>query len=316
MADRSGPARRDSGALRAGPAAAHLPARPGRERLCPLARDARRRCGHHERDLDAVKRFPRTLHLLRRAREKLGTLRDRSASEHLPMRMAAPASWPTLAVWPELRDAVASPGSIVIDPDSRLTQLGLLPVCAEEDYYFFESRSYGGDSRRPCPSSRGDWVAETRSASRMPSRSSLRCAPRRIRPTLRSALAWARMPPSAWQARLKQNCCGFWSSAIVDPDRPRGGRGRSRAGGARDGPQRWAARFGMGRLRGSPPRSPEAISTLVTIRREGTWRRCGVPLISIFGGFVSERMFQRWRPTGDGAIHVIRAAAPMKPWLR
>ena len=36
----------------------------------------------------------------------------------------------------------------------------------------------------------------------------------------------------------------------------------------------------------------------------------GVPLISIFGGFVSERMFRRWRPTGDGSIHVIRAAGP------
>ena len=35
--------------------------------------------------------------------------------------------------------------SIVIDPDSRLTQLGLLPICPEEDYYFFESRSYGAD---------------------------------------------------------------------------------------------------------------------------------------------------------------------------
>ena len=40
------------------------------------------------------------------------------------------------------------PNSIVIDPDSRLTQLGLLPICREEDYYFFESRSFGADTRR------------------------------------------------------------------------------------------------------------------------------------------------------------------------
>ena len=33
----------------------------------------------------------------------------------------------------------------MIDPDSRLSQLGLLPVCADEDYFFFESRAYGGD---------------------------------------------------------------------------------------------------------------------------------------------------------------------------
>ena len=50
-----------------------------------------------------------------------------------------------LSVWPKLREAVCQPNSIVIDPDSRLTQLGLLPICPEEDYYFFESRSYGGE---------------------------------------------------------------------------------------------------------------------------------------------------------------------------
>ncbi len=33
---------------------------------------------------------------------------------------------------------------------------------------------------------------------------------------------------------------------------------------------------------------------------------CGVPLISIFAGSVSERMFQRWRPTGAGKIEIIR----------
>ena len=33
---------------------------------------------------------------------------------------------------------------------------------------------------------------------------------------------------------------------------------------------------------------------------------CGVPMISIFAGEVSERMFQRWRPTGDGKIEIIR----------
>lgn len=32
---------------------------------------------------------------------------------------------------------------IVVDPDSRITQLGLIPVCSDENYYFFESRSYG-----------------------------------------------------------------------------------------------------------------------------------------------------------------------------
>jgi ADP-heptose:LPS heptosyltransferase len=33
---------------------------------------------------------------------------------------------------------------------------------------------------------------------------------------------------------------------------------------------------------------------------------CGIPMISIFAGAVSERMFQRWRPTGEGKIEIIR----------
>lgn len=35
---------------------------------------------------------------------------------------------------------------IVVDPDSRITQLGLIPVCTDENYFFFESRSYGADT--------------------------------------------------------------------------------------------------------------------------------------------------------------------------
>jgi ADP-heptose:LPS heptosyltransferase len=33
---------------------------------------------------------------------------------------------------------------------------------------------------------------------------------------------------------------------------------------------------------------------------------CRIPMISIFTGAVSERMFQRWRPTGHGKIEILR----------
>jgi len=54
-----------------------------------------------------------------------------------------------LAVWPMVLDAIEQESSslpdrfIVVDPDSRLTQLGMLPVGPHDcGYYFFESRSY------------------------------------------------------------------------------------------------------------------------------------------------------------------------------
>ena len=66
-----------------------------------------------------------------------------------------------LSIWHALREAVCKPNSVVIDPDSRLTQLGLLPLCPEEDYYFFESRSYGCDGDEPLSVLARRWMSET-----------------------------------------------------------------------------------------------------------------------------------------------------------
>jgi ADP-heptose:LPS heptosyltransferase len=37
---------------------------------------------------------------------------------------------------------------------------------------------------------------------------------------------------------------------------------------------------------------------------------CGIPLVSVFAGFASPRMFSRWRPTGRGRIEVVRVENP------
>ena len=50
---------------------------------------------------------------------------------------------------------------MVIDPDSRLTQLGLLPVCPEERYHLFESRAYGEDGSGTLPELAAQWAEET-----------------------------------------------------------------------------------------------------------------------------------------------------------
>jgi len=49
---------------------------------------------------------------------------------------------------------------IVVDPDSRLTQLGLLSICPEENYFFFESRSYGGENDDPLPALAARWARD------------------------------------------------------------------------------------------------------------------------------------------------------------
>ncbi len=51
-------------------------------------------------------------------------------------------------------------GALLLDPDSRLTQLGLLPLVPPERHLFFESRSYGGDSNASIGALARRWVAE------------------------------------------------------------------------------------------------------------------------------------------------------------
>ncbi len=60
----------------------------------------------------------------------------------------------------ELHALVDEPHSIVIDPDSRLTQLGLLPVCDDSRYFFFESRAFGGELLTSLPTLTAEWISE------------------------------------------------------------------------------------------------------------------------------------------------------------
>jgi ADP-heptose:LPS heptosyltransferase len=60
----------------------------------------------------------------------------------------------------ELQIAVDELGSIVIDPDSRLTQLGLIPICDDSRYFFFESRAYGGELEATLPDLTAEWANE------------------------------------------------------------------------------------------------------------------------------------------------------------
>ena len=122
------------------------------ERVRALARDLGRRCRHHQHIAGCGQAaLPQRAHLVRRTTKELGIVsRPIRALSHLAIAYGRSGALDDrLSIWPELRDAVSRPASIVIDPDSRLTQLGLLPICPEEDYYFFESRSYGGASDEP-----------------------------------------------------------------------------------------------------------------------------------------------------------------------
>ena len=209
-----------------------------------------------------------------------------------------------LSIWPQLRDAVCQPNSIVIDPDSRLTQLGLLPICPEEDYYFFESRAYGGESEEALPALARRWAAETFGIADS-------------QPYINTGLKAAeyactvsfgvgdnpdkRIPDPFEEELLKQ----LPRPILIDKgaggeEAHRVERAVSRAGGS--GIAMWEGSFA-----GFAAHIQKSKLYVGYDSAGGhAAAACGIPLISIFAGFASERMFQRWRPTGPGKITILR----------
>jgi ADP-heptose:LPS heptosyltransferase len=109
--------------------------------------------------LDAAKRrFPRARIVFAGPRKNWDLFSADPRIEHLPVAYARAA---TLGERVAACPWIEEPASIVIDPDSRITQLGLLPVCPEENYYFFESRGYGAESEDSLVALARRWAAET-----------------------------------------------------------------------------------------------------------------------------------------------------------
>ena len=209
-----------------------------------------------------------------------------------------------LSIWPQLREAVCQPNSIVVDPDSRLTQLGLLPICPEEDYYFFESRAYGGDGGESLSALARRWTAETFGVA--DSQPYINTGLDVAKYTTTVSLGVGENPDKRIADPFEEDLLKQLPRPILI-DKGAGGeeaqrveRAVSRAG---DGITMWEGSFAgfAAHIQNS--------KLYVGYDSAGghVAAACGVPLLSIFAGFASERMFHRWRPSGPGPIEVIRA---------
>ena len=219
-----------------------------------------------------------------------------------------------LLVWPELREAACRRRSIVIDPDSRLTQLGLLPVCAENNYYFFESRAYAAASHDSLAKLAARWAAETFGIEG-------------AKPYIELMPVTTKTPPFATTVSfgVGENP----AKRLADPfetellkllpqpiliDKGAGGEEAERverAVAACGGDiQTWEGSFAG--FAAHIQRS----QLFVGYDSAGghAAAACGVPLISIFAGYPNDRMFERWRPTGDGPIRVVKVEPDRDPW--
>ncbi len=208
-----------------------------------------------------------------------------------------------LSIWPQLREAVSEPDSIVIDPDSRLTQLGLLPICSANQYFFFESRGYGGEGNESLSALARRWAMET-----------LEVAD--ARPYVATGLDAAEFASTVsfgvGENPDKRMADPFEEEVLKRLPRPvlvdkgvggeeaeRVERAALRAGG---GIELWDGSFA-----GFAAHIQKSRMYLGYDSAGGhVAAASGVPMISVFAGFPSERMFARWRPTGAGKIQVIQ----------
>jgi ADP-heptose:LPS heptosyltransferase len=194
---------------------------------------------------------------------------------------------------------------IVVDPDSRISQLGLLPICPEENYYFFESRAYGGDSRDTLSHLAARWMRETFGVDAKPY-----IAPRTTKWSSRYLAVSLGVGGNA-NKRLSPEFERRWIEKIsqqglpVVVDRGAGGEEAERVENAVRGIAN------INTHKGSFAEFADVISQSVGYYgydSAGTHVAavCGIPLTAVFKGHVNERMFERWKPTGAGNSTIIR----------
>ncbi len=229
---------------------------------------------------------------------------------HAPVEYRRGSLMERLGVWKELEALLASPNSVVIDPDSRLTQLGLLPVCPEERYHLFESRAYGGDGNSSLPELAAAWAGETFGVTGAKPYVALGRAMKHG-PYIAVSLGIGENPakriPDPFEQKLLSVLAQTETPISIDC-----GAGGEEAARARSALERSgiSATLWEGSFAGFA--SIIAASKLYVgydSAGQHVASACGVPLISIFAGFPVLRMFHRWRPGGN-RCQVIRVDDP------
>ena len=244
-----------------------------------------------------------------------------------------------LLAWNQLREAVQ--GSVnglrpdeylIVDPDSRLTQLGLLPVDPDSSYQFFESRSAGGGGSSSLGALALQWCGrvwgvDAADAGRVPPH---------VSPASRKRLSDEGDRPLAAVSfgvggRASKRVGGHFEDGLLELLRHRGfrivldyGLGEEEALVV---DQRVAAFAGtVGELSSDQPGWPRRTDLLTwrgSLAAFGEWTQeadvyvgydsaaahlaaaHATPVIEIFAGAPSERFRHRWTPAGPAPVHVL-----------
>jgi hypothetical protein len=217
-----------------------------------------------------------------------------------------------LAAFDALREALKRPGVLLLDPDSRLTQLGLLPVCRVDAHHLFESRGYGGNSAATLPELARGWVRETLGVERAepwfhPQYD--HALPDRAVASVSFGIGenTAKRVPDPFEEEILRCLVESGWQVLLDTGAPGSEEDRRvRAALARLG----SAGAGIALHEGSFASFAAFIaSSQLYIGYDSAGQHAAaavdVPLVSVFGGFSCERMLERWSPDGPGPKRII-----------
>jgi ADP-heptose:LPS heptosyltransferase len=250
--------------------------------------------------LDAAKRrFPAAQIVFAGAHKNFELFAGDPRIKHMPVVFPRSGLRDQLALQPVLREAFCEPESIVLDPDSRISQLGLLPVCAEENYFFFESRAYGGESAASLPELAAEWAKEILGVQDARPYVALPLVQVPQEPYVAVSLGVGGNPakriPDPFERNLLQALAARYPRICID--RGAGGEEAARVDAAIRGLDRVSAWDG----------SFAGFAGLIAASKlyigydsagQHVASAAGVPLLSVFAGFPCARFFDRWRPKG------------------
>ena len=234
---------------------------------------------------------------------------------HAPLRYGRGAALrDRLAVFDELRALTADPDTLVLDPDSRLTQLGLLPVCAAERHHLFESRGYGGESDEALPVLTARWLGETLGVEEpVPYLNPRFRYEAGSYPLVTASLGVGENPAKRvqdpFEEELLRHLAGLEAQVMVDAGAP-GSEEEERVEAALGALGEAAGRVGVHRGPFASFAAMIAASSLYVgydSAGQHVAAALGVPLVAVFQGFASERTLARWAPEGPGPVTVLRA---------
>ncbi len=248
--------------------------------------------------LDAAKsRFPDARIILVGPRKNWELFAADPRIGHLDFAYGRSASFDDrLAAHPMLTDGV------VLDPDSRLSQLGLLPVTPDDaDYFFFESRAAEPDSHASLPELASRWCRATLGVE-----GRAYVAPRAPDATIAARVTVNLGVGENTEKRLADPFEHDLLALLPDDtlidlggSPEEAARVRQAAGPFKRTFQGPFADFAWLISQSKLYAGYDSAGMHVAAA-------CGVPLLCVFAGAVSERFFNRWRPTGSGPIRIIR----------